>query len=121
MIRRGDAWMGLLAVLVAAACVAVLDAGDRRARQAARDPAREAVRELGLADLCLTTEARYTRHPAQADRFAPFQDLPGAFEYAPSGAWMAAPRLAPGGTAPVAGDVSEGPDDPAAPASPEAP
>jgi len=38
----------------------------------------------GLTDLALFTEARYTRH--QADRFAPFQDHPGALEHFPSGA-----------------------------------
>ena len=33
-------------------------------------------RRLGLTDLALFTDARYTRHPSQADRFAPFQDHP---------------------------------------------
>jgi len=45
----------------------------------------EMVRTLRLTDLCLFTEARYTRHPAMADRFAPFQDHPGAMEHFPSG------------------------------------
>jgi hypothetical protein len=93
MPRRSDLWLALVAVLAAGALVAVRDAAARRAGERARDTARAAVREFGLADLCLTTEARYTRHPAQADRFAPFQDLPGAFEYAPSGAWMPPPPV----------------------------
>ena len=92
-LRRGDLGLALVAALAAAALVTILDAAERRGREAARDPARAAMRALGLADLCLTTEARYTRHPAQADRFAPFQDLPGAFEYAPSGAWMPPPPV----------------------------
>lgn len=91
MLRRGDLWLGLVSMLLAAAFVAVADADTRRRQEAAHDAARGAVRAFGLADLCLTTEARYTRHPAQADRFAPFQDLPGAFEYAPSGAWVLPP------------------------------
>lgn len=49
------------------------------------------VRRLGLTDLCLFTEARYTRHPSQADRFSAFQDHPGAFEHFPSGSLMVAP------------------------------
>jgi len=48
---------------------------------------------LGLTDLALFTEARYTRHPTQADRFAPFQDHPGALEHFPSGSVVAPPRV----------------------------
>lgn len=40
---------------------------------------------LQLTDLCLSTEARYTRHPALADRHAPFQEHPAALEHFPSG------------------------------------
>lgn len=49
------------------------------------------VRRLGLTDLCLFTEARYTRHISQADRFAPFQDHPLALEHFPSGSLIAVP------------------------------
>jgi hypothetical protein len=52
----------------------------------------ELVRTLKLTDLCLFTEARYTRHPAMADRFAPFQDHPGAMEHFPSGSLVTPPR-----------------------------
>lgn len=48
-------------------------------------------RTLKLTDLCLFTEARYTRHPAMADRFAPFQDHPGAMEHFPSGSLVTPP------------------------------
>jgi hypothetical protein len=51
----------------------------------------ELVRTLQLTDLCLFTEARYTRHPAMADRFAPFQDHPGAMEHFPSGSLVTPP------------------------------
>ena len=50
------------------------------------------VGRLGLTDLCLFTEARYTRHPSQADRFSPFQDHPHALEHFPSGSLVAPPR-----------------------------
>ncbi|VFN01653.1 MAG: hypothetical protein BECKG1743D_GA0114223_104474 [Candidatus Kentron sp. G] len=43
------------------------------------------VRSLELTDLALFTEARYTRHLTQADRHAPFQDYPHAFDHFPSG------------------------------------
>jgi hypothetical protein len=50
------------------------------------------VRRLGLTDLALFTEARYTRHPTQSDRFAPFQDHPGALEHFPTGSVVAPPE-----------------------------
>ncbi|MEN8256742.1 MAG: hypothetical protein ABFS09_02665 [Thermodesulfobacteriota bacterium] len=46
-------------------------------------------RELGLTDLCLATEARYTRHPALSDDLAPFMDYPAALEHFPSGLFWA--------------------------------
>jgi hypothetical protein len=46
---------------------------------------RAELRNLYVTDLCLTTEARYTRHPALADRHAPFQEHPLALEHFPSG------------------------------------
>ena len=46
---------------------------------------RQLVKKLGLTDLSLFSEARYTRHPSQADLFAAFQDFPGAFEHFPTG------------------------------------
>ena len=45
----------------------------------------KAVEELRLTDLCLFTEARYTRNPALADLHSPFQDHPLSFEHFPSG------------------------------------
>jgi len=44
---------------------------------------------LGLTDLALFSEARYTRHPSQADLFSAFQDSPAAFEHFPSGSLIA--------------------------------
>ena len=52
---------------------------------------RELVRRLKLSDLCLFTEARYTRHPAMADHHAAFQDHPMALEHFPSGSLMSPP------------------------------
>jgi hypothetical protein len=47
--------------------------------------------QLALTDLCLFTEARYTRHPSQADLFAAFQDHPLALEHFPTGSLVLPP------------------------------
>jgi hypothetical protein len=52
------------------------------------------VRRLGLTDLAIWTEARYTRHPSQSDRFTPFQDFPSSLEHFPAGSIIAPPDLA---------------------------
>ena len=44
------------------------------------------LQSLHVTDLCLATEARYTRHPAVADRHTPFQEHPMALEHFPTGA-----------------------------------
>jgi hypothetical protein len=49
------------------------------------------VAELGLTDLSLFTEARYTRHLSQADSSAAFQDHPRAMEHFPSGSMVLPP------------------------------
>ena len=43
------------------------------------------VNHLGLTDLALFTEARYTRHLSQSDLHSAFQDHPMALEHFPSG------------------------------------
>ena len=58
-----------------------------------REPSAALVRRLGLTDLCLFTEARYTRHPAMADRHAAFQDHPMALDHFPSGSLVAPPSF----------------------------
>lgn len=72
-----------------------------RARGAEELPGnRELVRRLELTDLAIWTEARYTRHPSQADFFAPFQDGPSSLEHFPAGSVVASPdslhRVPPG-------------------------
>jgi hypothetical protein len=49
------------------------------------------VSALQLTDLCLFTEARYTRHPTQADLHTPFQDHPLSLDHFPSGSLMRPP------------------------------
>jgi hypothetical protein len=43
------------------------------------------VKSLELTDLCLFTEARYTRHLSQADVYSAFQDHPVSLEHFPTG------------------------------------
>jgi hypothetical protein len=49
------------------------------------------VRTLQLTDLCLFTEARYTRHLSQADLNTAFQDHPLSLEHFPSGSFTQPP------------------------------
>lgn len=51
----------------------------------------ELVKTLQLTDLCLFTEARYTRHLSQADLNTAFQDHPLSLEHFPSGSYTQPP------------------------------
>jgi len=52
----------------------------------------EMVKRLELTDLCLFTEANYTRHLSQADLHTPFQDSPMSLEHFPSGSLVEPPK-----------------------------
>lgn len=47
--------------------------------------------KLMITDLCLFTEARYTRNPSMADLDTPFQDHPVSLEHFPSGSFVSPP------------------------------
>jgi len=49
------------------------------------------VKDLQITDLCLFTEARYTRHPSMADPYSAFQDHPLSLDHFPSGSLVPAP------------------------------
>ncbi len=83
MLLLGSGVLGLLMGLHAN-----LEVGARQPEQCERALL---VRQLRLTDLCLFTEARYTRHPAMADLHAPFQDHPVALEHFPSGSLVTPP------------------------------
>jgi hypothetical protein len=90
-----------LAALGLGLCLFLLTLADAAWR--GRDPGEalrpgvELVAGLGLTDLALFTEARYTRHLTQADLHSAFQDHPLALDHFPSGslvpppAWWQAP------------------------------
>jgi len=72
------------------------------------------VSRLGLTDLALWSEARYTRHPSQTDLFSAFQDFPAAPEHFPAGSIVPPPPglVDPAATAVGAGSIQA--DDPRA-------
>ena len=53
---------------------------------------------LKLTDLTLCSDARYTRHPSQADLFSAFQDYPGSIDHFPSGSVIPPPDFSSLGT-----------------------
>ena len=53
------------------------------------DTKKQLVQHLNLTDFAIWTEARYTRHPSQADFFSPFQEFPSAIEHFPAGSIIA--------------------------------
>jgi hypothetical protein len=82
---------GILVFLAAAETLhAALAAGAGRER---REASRTLAAQLGLTDLALFTEARYTRHRSLADLHSAFQDAPMAMEHFPAGS-LAPPRRA---------------------------
>ncbi len=91
---RGSSFAFIVFALLATALAGVfVDAAwlrQARAEQAAE--MRGLAARLGLTDLALFTEARYTRHPSQADVHSAFQDHPLAMEHFPSGSLITPPR-----------------------------
>lgn len=85
--NRHHVFFAVLALLLLC-CGAVLTHGRLQAedwRNRQLPPMRLLATQLSLTDLALWSEARYTRHPSQADLFTPFQDFPGAPEHFPAG------------------------------------
>lgn len=60
----------------------------RTAYMESKEVSLQTVMVLGLSDLAISTEARYTRHPAASDRVVPFMDHPGGMEHFPSGSFF---------------------------------
>ena len=92
--RKSTLCLSLIGAL-AALFITMVVHGRAQAGPAAlrRQPSLALVRSLGLTDLCLFTEARYTRHPAMADRHAAFQDHPMGLDHFPSGSLVTPPSF----------------------------
>ena len=85
--RKSTSYMLFISTGIVATFILSLHALHSRVRgEADRRYRSQLVKELGLTDLCLFTEARYTRHLSMADRHSAFQDHPTALEHFPSGA-----------------------------------
>ena len=102
--RPADRALLLLAVGIGAFALCFADAARLRAGAGADEAERtRLVAQLRLTDLALFTEARYTRHPSQADLHSAFQDHPLALEHFPTGSLIAPPtgltRVGADGTA----------------------
>ena len=81
-----------LACAATALLLTFVDAARLRGDRAALTQASaRLVERLGLTDLALFTEARYTRHPTQADLHSAFQDHPVALEHFPTGSLLPPP------------------------------
>jgi len=92
-VRKSSLYLAALALLLlATALICLHGALGQGAVRRQFDRHRRLVSRLGLTDLCLVTEARYTRHPTQADLFSAFQDHPLSLEHFPSGAILSPPR-----------------------------
>jgi hypothetical protein len=76
-------YFGILSVIVGLLVIHAKLSENRGLRRIQKEAAM--VQELALTDLCLFTEASYTRHLSQADVNTPFQDSPMALEHFPSG------------------------------------
>jgi hypothetical protein len=97
-VRGSTAAAAVAGVLVLTALVELLHgaltAGSGRER---REATQALAAQLGLTDLALFTEARYTRHRSLADLHSAFQDAPMAMEHFPAGSLTPPQRAVPGG------------------------
>jgi len=95
--RRSTMFFWTIGVLVLLLAAALSHAGYARSNsEEALRKTTELAGRLELTDLCLFTEARYTRHPSQADLHTAFQDHPMSLEHFPSGS-LISPRIPVGG------------------------
>ena len=92
-VRRADLFAAIIGAITLTLAALLLHARYRTSVDRPRLHAvSELVRTLELSDLCLFTEASYTRHLSLADLRTPFQEYPMAIEHFPSGS-LAPPPL----------------------------
>jgi len=91
-VRKSTLYMALCLFLGGAFLCSLVDANIREKTMIERLTSSILLtQELGLTDLALFTEARYTRHPSQADLHSAFQDHPMSFEHFPTGSFVQPP------------------------------
>jgi hypothetical protein len=90
--RKSDIYLLATALgILAALALSVHSQRTVEASGPALDGEKALVERMGLSDLCLFTDARYTRNPALADGNSAFQDSPMAMEHFPSGSLILPP------------------------------
>ena len=96
-VRKADLFLGYLTILILFLLAALAHSShERRMAVPWLEEKKELVRRLELTDLCLFTEANYTRHLSQADFHVPFQDHPASFDHFPSGSLLPPPATVKG-------------------------
>ena len=91
--RKSDVFLSYTAIGLLALALVFAHASYRgEALVQAQTERAKMVRALGLTDLCIFTEARYTRHPAVSDLHSAFQDHPASLEHFPSGSFVGPPE-----------------------------
>jgi hypothetical protein len=77
MARKSSVFLVILAGGLVILSLALLQAAfQTRAERGRLQSEAEFIKNFHITDLCLATEARYTRHPSQADWHSPFQSHP---------------------------------------------
>ncbi|MEJ1354813.1 MAG: hypothetical protein RPU52_16120 [Candidatus Sedimenticola sp. (ex Thyasira tokunagai)] len=90
--RKSTLFLLFLSIGCLSIALTAVDAVDQQHSATQPLQARTAlVGRLGISDLALFTEARYTRHVTQADRHAAFQDHPSSLDHFPSGSLISPP------------------------------
>ncbi len=91
-LRRSTIYLGMTAGLALALAGICLHASSEvRASRPLFARKTALVRQLELTDLCLFTEASYTRHLSMTDISTPFQDAPMSLEHFPTGGLVGPP------------------------------
>ncbi len=85
MVRYQFFGVVLLALCIGLVAILMLSSSGNTTSVGFAEGKRRLVDTLGLTDLALCSEARYTRNPSQADLFSAFQDFPGSIEHFPTG------------------------------------
>lgn len=92
--RKSATFFSFCAILFAVVAILFAHAEWRiRTGRAEMEQKAMMTRYLHLTDLCLFTDARYTRHLSQADLHTPFQDHPVALDHFPSGSLVVPPAM----------------------------
>jgi hypothetical protein len=91
-LRKSDVF--LFSLSAAVCCIALIFVHAHLIKKYRLPVLRERIEMVGtleLTDICIFTDARYTRHPSMADLHTPFQDHPMSFEHFPSGSLITPP------------------------------